>query len=246
MFSSWRIFTSWQCFAREGSFRLIETFFRAFIILQPFIWFWILEYDRFEFLNREESLPLFTGLVFLWILNAGITQFSIGFYSTELLIFYPGLILVGTIVCIRDFKYSFKDALSLGFLIAYLNSFYWEGLLHVWAIQENGFNMNQIFQMLHLIPAIYFIWRWEFDVKESIDCLLVGWASSGLLTFLRRSWGWILPASILDSLTFPLNSFVMMINRIVCFYFLFNAIIRWGMPRINAFVPSFLNKEPEE
>jgi len=223
---------------------LIEDLFRAFIIFQPFIWFWVLEDDRFNFLNREESLPFFTMLVFMWILSVGSTQASIGFYSTELLSLYSGLVLTGTITCIRDFKYSFKDALSLGFLIAYLNSFYWEGLLHVWAIQENGLNANQLFQMLHLIPAIYFIKRWEFDVKHSIDCLMVGWALSGLLTFLRMSWGWILPPAILSSLSFPLNAFVMMINRIVCFYFLFNAIVRWGMPRKDAFVTRFLNKEP--
>ncbi len=212
---------------------MLETLFRAFVILQPFLWIWILEDDRFEFLNREGYFTYFSIGFFMFggylLLEPG---FSIGFYSNELLLVYSFLVWWGILVLMKNFAWSFRKSLATSFLLVYLNSWYWESFLHIWAIQENGINMNQIFQLLHLIPGVYFLIRYEFEKDRVIGELMKGFMVSTIIGYMRvyRVWKY-LPIVNTDATGYFFNHGLMILNRIICFVFLFNAIIRWGMSK---------------
>ena len=209
---------------------MLETLFRAFVILQPFLWIWILEDDRFEFLNYKDSWAFFNYGFIVFIAFIGINNVSIGFYSPELLAVYSFLVWWGILVLMKNFNWHFREALATSFLLVYLNSWYWESFLHIWAIQENGINMNQIFQLLHLIPGVYFLIRYEFDKDRVVGELAKGFMVSTIIGFMRiyRVWKY-LPMVHTEATVYFFNHGLMILNRIVCFVFLFNAIINWGV-----------------
>jgi len=209
---------------------MLETLFRAFLIVQPFLWIWILEDDRFEFLNHKEGFALFSYGAFFAITFFFICDFSIGFYSSELLFLYSALVWWGILVLMKNFNWNFREALATSFLLVYLNSWYWEAFLHIWAIQENGINMNQIFQLLHLIPGVYFLIRYEFDKHKAVDELAKGFMVSTIIGFMRiyRVWNY-LPIIHTEASVYFFNHGLMILNRVICFVFLFHAIITWGM-----------------
>ena len=209
---------------------MFETLFRAFVILQPFLWIWILEDDRFEFLNHERVEGLFTYGVLLWLAAVWIWEISIGFYSSELLIGYSFLVWWGILALKKNFNWHFREALATSFLLVYLNSWYWESFLHIWAIQEKGINMNQMFQLLHLIPGVYFLIRYEFDKDRALNELAKGFFVSTIIGYMRiyRVWKY-LPMVHTATTVYFFNHGLMILNRVISFVFLFNAIISWGM-----------------
>ena len=211
---------------------MLETLFRAFVILQPFLWIWILEDDRFEFLNHARVKELFTYGVLFWMAAVWIGAFSIGFYSNELLILYSGLVWWGILVLKKNFNWHFREALATSFLLVYLNSWYWESFLHIWTIQENGINVNQMFQLLHLVPGVYFLIRYEFDKVRAINELIKGFYVTAIIGFMRvyRVWKY-LPIVHTEFTVNFFNRGLMNLNRVICFVFLFNAIINWGMSK---------------
>ena len=211
---------------------MLETLFRAFVILQPFLWIWILEDDRFEFLNKEKVYDLFWYGVIFASFAFLIEDINIGFYSSELLLVYSCLVSWGVLALMKNFNWHFREALATSFLLVYLNSWYWESFLHIWAIQENGINMNQIFQLLHLIPGVYFLIRYEFDKDRVVGELAKGFMVSTIIGFMRiyRVWKY-LPMVHTEATVYFFNHGLMILNRIVCFVFLFNAIINWGMSK---------------
>jgi hypothetical protein len=78
-------------------------------------------------------------------------------------------------------KYSLKDAVALGFLIVFINSYYWEFMLHFNVIIFHGVNFNQVIQAFHLIPAYYLIKRIEFyDTKDVKKKIIYGLMISGI------------------------------------------------------------------
>jgi len=204
--------------------------FRAFIIAQPFLWIWIIEDDRWEFLN--EDIYLFYSQILFCFLIFIIPAFKIkiDFFTTELLFLYTGMIWITNLVLIREFKYSFRKAIANSFLIVYLNSFYWESFLHIWVILESGFNRNQFFQALHLIPAFYFLMRYRFDRRIAVDQLGKGFFISTVIGFSRQFRIWqYLPIEHTAQTVYFFNHGLMILNRLICWVFLFNAIIIWGM-----------------
>ena len=211
---------------------MLETLFRAFVVVQPFLWIWILEDDRFEFLSKDNGKhwAWFTYGFVAFIAFIGTYNFSIGFYSTELLAVYSFLVWWGILVLKKNFNWHFREALATSFLLVYLNSWYWESFLHIWAIQENGITRNQIFQLLHLIPGVYFLIRYEFDKNMSVDELAKGFMVSTIIGFMRvyRVWKY-LPMVHTEATVYFFNHGLMILNRVICFVFLFNAIINWGM-----------------
>ena len=167
-----------------------------------------------------------------FVIMVQVMGFEVGAYSTGLIVFYAFFVLWVCSRCYDKLKWPFRESVALAFLIVYLNSWYWEGVLHLWAIAENGFNLNQAYQMLHLIPGIYFLIRWEFDRQEAGHELLKGWAFSGLISFARMKRIWrFLPMVHTELSVLYFNQGLMMLNRIICLWYLTNAIATWGMPR---------------
>jgi len=102
--------------------------------------------------------------------------------------------------------------------------------LHIWTIMENGFNRNQFFQALHLIPAVYFLMLYKFDVNRSVDQVGKGFFISTVIGFARQFRIWkYLPIEHTTQTVYFFNHGLMIFNRLICLVFLFNAIIIWGM-----------------
>lgn len=214
---------------------MIIELFRALVIFQPFIWIWIIEDEKsFKILNDVNMELWFSVLVFCWSILIFIYDLGIGFYTTELLILYAWMVWVTVQVLIKKFKFTFRNAIANSFLIVYLNSWYWESFLHIWVIMEKGFNMNQLVQALHLLPAIYFLMSYRFDVEMAIDQLGKGFFISAMIGMIKhfRLWQYI-PLDHTYQTVYFFNHGLMIMNRLICWVFLFNTIIIWGMHKAD-------------
>ncbi len=140
------------------------------------------------------------------------------------------MVWITTQILIKKHYFRFRKAIATSFLIVYLNSFYWESFLHIWVILESGFNRNQFFQFLHLIPAFYFLMRYRFDVPNAVDQLGKGFFISTVIGFSRhyRIWKY-LPIIHTEQTVYFFNHGLMILNRLICWVFLFNTIIIWGI-----------------
>jgi hypothetical protein len=211
---------------------LIVDLFRALLIAQPFLWIWIIEDDRWEFLNDQLGLIQYMfekGSMVALFLVVGFSV-EIGFYSTGLLTLYIFMVWMSYTWMMENHNFSFRKAIANSFLIVYLNSWYWESFLHIWAIQENGFNTNQLFQLLHLIPAVYFLIRYRFDAEYGLDEFGKGFFVSAMIGFIRvfRMWKY-LPIVHTTQSVFIINQGLMILNRLICWIYLFRLIVIWGM-----------------
>lgn len=146
---------------------------RTLVYFQSFIWLYIL-FSNWK-IKDYQGYPIIPIL----FINAGIIsyfqilRYNISFsqYTSELL----GLYILMVLLCFGLFysKYSFKDSVALAFLIVFINSYYWESMLHFNAIVFSGFNFNQIIQMFHLFPAYFLIRRIEFHNLKNVKKLLI-------------------------------------------------------------------------
>lgn len=153
-------------------------------------------------------------------------RIEIAFYSTEILITYIFMVAILVEYLMDLPESSFRISLSLAFLLVYVNSWYWEGILHIWAIQENGLNFNQIIQLLHLAPVPYLLYRWSFEVKEAINWLTRGFAFSTIIALMKfyRVWKY-LPIIHTAQTVFIFNHGLMWINRLFCLWVLYTIFV---------------------
>lgn len=146
---------------------------RGLIYAQSFLWLYLLDLD-FEIESPFKRKIVYSILILLYIILY-ITKFSFSQYTNILLRFYVFLLIYSIFTISfsnRPFKpemecaihYSFKDSVCLGFLLVFINSYYWESMLHLNAIIFHGLSFNQLIQLFHLIPA-YLLYR-KLEVKN--------------------------------------------------------------------------------
>lgn len=111
-------------------------------------------------------------LSFYSIVIIGCFKISFGRYVTLLLMAYVFFVIYVTYILSN--KYTFRMALSLGFLIPFLNSYYWESILHFGFITFRGLDLNQFIQLFHLIPIIFLVRKFEFNKEDTINSLTKG------------------------------------------------------------------------
>jgi len=157
---------------------------QVFLFLQVLLWV-NLYHSR---LIIPETLDLFFYIYgFMFLVLEYCTKFTIGFFTSWILIQYIVMVLFSVAVYQR--RFNFKQALCLGFMTVYLNSFYWEIFYHVyewqiWFPESLGVMwwINRLPQWIRLIPA-YFIVN-NFKVVN-IKPLTLGLVVSYVLTYLR-------------------------------------------------------------
>lgn len=179
---------------------MIDVFYllRGIVYAQSFIWLYLLD-KKIEINNRyiRLSFPISLGLFYL-ILD--ITGFEFSQYTNELLKVYTILMLYSYFI-LRN-KYGFKNTVSLNFLVVFINSYYWEFMLHLNVIMFYGLSFNQFIQALHLIP-VFFLYRMVEikDNRRTLKLICYGLVISTLnLLFLN-----LLPLNLFG--------FIIMINR---------------------------------
>jgi len=134
---------------------------RAIVYAQPFIWLYFLDKD-IDIKGRYIKLLYPVALSSLYLI-LGITGFGFSQYNNELLMFYILLMLYSYYVLKHN--YNFKDTVCLSFLLVFINSYYWEFMLHLNAIMFYGLSFNQLIQGFHLIP-VYFLYR-KIEIKDT-------------------------------------------------------------------------------
>jgi len=190
---------------------MIDLFYilRSIVYVQPFIWLYFLDKD-IDIKNRYIRMGYIAllGCIYLWF---DITGFEFNQYNNELLKFYALLMLFSHYVL--RYEYNFKDTVCLSFLLVFINSYYWEFMLHLNAIMFYGLSMNQIIQGFHLIPA-YFLYRMiEIkDTKRVKKLILYGLVIS-TLNLLSINF---LPFSIFGFIQYNTRGLVNNITRIYC------------------------------
>jgi hypothetical protein len=191
---------------------------------------WIIEDENSFSILEDVNIEIwFHVMAFFCSVSVIIFDINIGLYTKGLLFLYILMVWGSVTVLMKIHHFSFRKAIANSFLIVYLNSWYWESFMHIWAIQENGLNMNQLFQALHLIPAIYFIIRYKFDIEKASMQLFKGFIFSALIGMMINFRVWkYLPIVHTDQTVFFFNHVLILMNRLICLVYLFNAIIIWG------------------
>ena len=127
---------------------------RGLVYAQSLIFIWLFRKKNVDsFFNKNiRTFFYFSSLYVICIIY--IFNINYNFYTTDLLIYYCLSVLFVTLIF--ESKYSFKNALCYGFLIVFINSYYWESMLHLNKIIAYGLNLNDVIQGLHLYTAYLF------------------------------------------------------------------------------------------
>jgi len=129
-------------------------------------------------INTKKNIDKFQIPFYIYsltfIIVIAILNINIDAIKTHHLISYSIFVLITTYIFDRKFK-QFNVAISLGFLLVFINSYYWESGLHIIAILNVGFTSNNIQQLLHLISVPLLLKLFEFDnKKKTINYFLIG------------------------------------------------------------------------
>ena len=166
--------------------------FQAGVLLQPLLWMWL----HGSRLKVPEFLKyVFYSVAMVAVFAVWITGFSVGYYTTFLIIQY--CVFTTLAIYLLNTRYCFKEALCLGFLLTFLNSYYWELPMHVAAVFSGEPVVNVVFQLWRLAPLPFLLRHYRFAPGARI-VVEAGVGVSGMVMLarwflrLRRVW-WILP-----------------------------------------------------
>jgi len=155
-----------------------DFFFQAVVLGQPLFWMWLYGSDKIVIRERFRwSFYFISVCMFRLIQQSGV---SVGFYSNSLLLQYVAL----TILAVNIFnqRYNIKQALCLGFLTVFLNSYYWEIPLHLAEVLSGTLHVGMVVQLWRLIPVPFFLKHYKFTVRDRA-ILSVGLAFSTVIMF---------------------------------------------------------------
>ena len=179
--------------------------FQAGVLLQPLLWMWL----HGSRLKVPEFLKyVFYSVAMVAVFAVWITGFSVGYYTTFLLIQY--CVFTALAVHLMNTRHCFKEALCLGFLLVFMNSYYWELPLHVAAVLSGEPVVNVVFQLWRLAPLPFLLRHYRFALGARY-VVEAGVGVSGVIMlarwFLHFDPWWILP-----------------VNRLVCLLLLVKVI----------------------
>lgn len=165
-------------------------FIQIALWFQLFIWF-NLFHSKIKLSRIVETGFYLAG--FMAMLLVKLYGIQVGFFTTFILIQYIGYVMGAT--AIFRGRFSFTKAVSLGFLIVFFNSFYWEVFYHIYEIQV-GYPVSLTFnwwyvrlpQWIRILPA-FFLAK-NFDIKTRWP-LMVGLVFTFVLSYLRFVYSWL-------------------------------------------------------
>ena len=166
--------------------------FQGLILLQPLFWMW-LHNSKIWFRERvaKELFIILSMVAFFFTWNLGV---NMGYYKTDLILQY--IIFTVLAVYLFNTRRSFKQAISLGFLTVFLNSFYWEIPLHLAELLSAGPHLGMLVQIWRLAPLPFLLKNYSFD-KYAKPTLAVGLFVSLVVMVLRiylhMSYWWMYP-----------------------------------------------------
>ena len=162
-----------------GDKTVLEFFFQFIVIVQPVFWAYLYEWDRGF---NEEYKWGFYALSLAAISGIIITGFNVGFYDSILLIQYILLTCLSTYL--YNQRWPIKESICLAFLTVFLNSFYWEIVLHGAELLQHGFYLGMLVQFWRLVPLVFFFNKFKFN-KDSLNQIVYGIILISVFMFTR-------------------------------------------------------------
>lgn len=165
------------------------SYVQAVLWLQLWAWYSLYNYPV-ELGRLSESLFYAAGICAIILVQ--VFQPHIGYFTPWLISQYMFYTLAS--VSVFKTRFMFRKALCLGFLVVFLNSFYWELFYHIYEFQlwwPNSLSLEwwylRIPQWIRVIPA-YFLSRW-FNIRD-MRWVGLGLAVSFALTYARFVFHW--------------------------------------------------------
>ena len=157
--------------------------FRALVYGQVFFWWWL--YDQTWLRDKLSEIQvniIMLGTLILTGFAVWGLEFSVSQYKTHIILIY--LALYGFAYSVYSVRFGWLKSLSLMGLTVFFNSYYWEFILHASDLASAGrITPNMILQMVHLLPAWFFVKRFDFDKNEVLDQLTTGLIFSAIVAF---------------------------------------------------------------
>jgi len=185
-----------------------------FIILaQPIFWTRLYKLE----LNLDGYATWFHALSIMVIPVIDFLGFGFAYYKPHLFIQY--VVLVNVAVYLYRRRYNFKDALCLGFLTVFLNSYYWEIILHLAEYLTVGYyHPAQLVPLWRLVPAYWLHRHYRFTLKGN-TLILIGPLFSLAVYLYRTNYKFTV-----------LSLYLMPLNRLVCLLVLVASVLM-AVPR---------------
>ena len=152
---------------------------QALILGQALFWMWL--YDSPYNFPDKWKYSFIQGSAGFLIISV-IMKFEIGYYTNHLIILYVLMTLLSVYIYYQ--RKPLKEAVCLGFLTVYLNSYYWELPLHLAEILSGTLHVGMIVQLWHLIPIPFLFKHFKFQPNTRAT-LSIGLAFSATIMVLR-------------------------------------------------------------
>lgn len=162
---------------------LLGDVFAVAVYAQPYLWLLLL--------GSRVRLDLFT-FYFAGAVTAALvayTGFSVGFYTTDILLCYIGMVMAVTWIS-RHVEPI--HAVSFAFIVVFANSYFWELPIHAASFAEDYVIGNQIIQATHLVPLALLVYLYRdrlilMDRKKALDHALLLWILVFGVTYARMT-----------------------------------------------------------
>jgi hypothetical protein len=192
------------------------------------------EFEDFKYINSIDF-----DLIILYVLNIipviiYVYKIHFHYYTTQLFILYNYMILFCYVLFRLYLRYSIKDALSMSFLIVFLNSYYWEMVLHISAAHYNLYELINPRETIRLIIVPFLLANYSFNKSKSLRMLRIGVIISGIIAYLRLKTFRIEGIRVI-TFYMPvfgnIGKFIYFINRVVCLIILMIIMVYYSYPK---------------
>jgi len=184
--------------------------FQFMVLAQPFFFMWLWDQEIFIVDRGLDAFYIFCGVSALLI---GVFNIEVGYYSTRLLLQYVLFVALST--KIYNGRFGARESICLAFLTVYLNSYYWELVLHLMEYRTLQFHIGMVVQLMRLTPLLFFKNHVTLN-KRTRELLLYGVGYSLITVYIRITY------HIFNS---NLAHFLHFANRAVCLGILIKVII---------------------
>ena len=189
---------------------LVSYAFQIGVLGQPFLWMWLHD-SRFNFPEAFKRV-FYVGCAAA-IFLVSLTRFTVGFYRTHILLQY--LVMIPSAVYLFSQRRNFKEAVCLGFLTVFLNSYYWELPLHLLEYLVVPFYVEMVVQLWRLVPIPFLLSHYKFQ-PNALQTLKWGNLFGAINIFIR----YILFPSLHRMMSYDLIRYSHIVNRMICLFLL--------------------------
>ena len=201
----------------------LTTYFLRFFIFGQVIFFWLF----FNLKSIDFDTKIFDSMFYTYMILLAfiirISNFSFDLYLPHLLIQYCFFVIVGFKIFRK--KYSFNKSVSLAFLIVFLNSYYWETVLHFSEFIVKPSTLFNIRELFHLAVIPFLLSHFDFDKHYTLKQLRKGIIISFILSVIviEGIQYHRIPIVFLHS-NFLLKAVIWFMNRFICLLILVDVV----------------------